>query len=270
VGRTVEEMIVQRDGGLKVALAPRRGTSRMAQLAELRRTFEQTRLAEGARALRDPDNDDRDPRQIAVGRLLAGELRAVFACDEPVDVANAVKLMDTYGLRGLFSLGPDCARALPLVKERRLDVILPPDLEPLERDIETGAQRRRALAKEFDDGGVTLVLQADERAPYGTRSLWYQAARAVAQGVSREKALAALTVNPAKLLGVEKRVGALAKGLDANLVLWTGDPLEATSWVDQVFVEGDLVYERSKDKKLARLLRGPGVAADGAPAEEKR
>jgi hypothetical protein len=40
--------------------------------------------------------------------------------------------------------------------------------------------------------------------------------------------------------------------------------------VDQVFVEGDLVYERSKDKKLARLLRGPGVAADGAPAEEKR
>ena len=258
VGRTVEEMIVARDGGLKVALTPRRGTSRMAQFAELRRTFEATRVSEGSRALRDPDSDERDPRSKSVGRLLAGELRAVFACGEPVDVANALKLQKNYKLRGLFMLGSDCARAIPLIVKNKLSVVLPTDLEPLERDPETGKERRRQLAREFDAAGIPLILHANERSSYGERSLWYQAARAVAQGVDRKKALAAITANPAKALGVDKRVGKVAKGLDANLVLWTGDPLSGTAWVDHVFVEGEHVYERSKDRKLARLIRGAG------------
>ena len=86
-----------------------------------------------------------------------------------------------------------------------------------------------------------------------------QAATAVAQGLSREEALRAITVNPARLLGVEKRVGAIAKGLDANVVLWTGDPLDPGSWVDHVYVEGELVYERAKDERLRRLIKGATV-----------
>ena len=57
-------------------------------------------------------------------------------------------------------------------------------------------------------------------------------------------------------LGVDDRVGAIRKGLDANLALWTGDPLDPASWVDEVYVEGERVYERSKDTRLKRLLEG--------------
>jgi imidazolonepropionase-like amidohydrolase len=57
---------------------------------------------------------------------------------------------------------------------------------------------------------------------------------------------------------VDDRVGALAPGRDANFTLWTGDPLDPSSWADEVYLEGRVVYERAKDKKLARLMAGVG------------
>ena len=259
VGRTVEEMIVLRDAGMKVALSPRRGTSRMAQIAELRRALESARRSEGDRVVRDPDATGRDPRQEALAKMLAGRVPAVFACTEPVDVTNAYKLAEEFSLRSFLTLGPRCRRALPFIARMRLPVVLPPDIEPLEVDPETGEETRHQLAREFHEAGVPVVLQANEGSGYGMRSLWYQAATAVAQGLSREDALRAITVNPARLLGVEKRVGAIAKGLDANVVLWTGDPLDPGSWVDHVYVEGELVYERAKDERLRRLIKGATV-----------
>lgn len=257
-GRTAEEMIVKRDAGMKIGVAPRRGTSRMAQMAELRRTLDDAKRAEGERSLDDPDRAAEDPRQSALQRLLRGDVRAVFACDEPVDVENAVRLMEERGIKGFVTLSPACHRALPLLKAKGLGAVLPGDLEPLERDPETLTTRRVRLARQCRDAGVPVVLQADEDAPYGRRSLWFQAATAVSQGLTREEALQAVTENPARLLGVEERVGAVAPGKDANFALWTGDPMDPASWVDTVYIEGQVVYERAKDKKLARLLGGVG------------
>lgn len=258
VGRTAEEMIVRRDAGMKIAVAPRRGTSRMAQMAELRRLLAEARRADADRAAEDPDRPADDPRQAALARLVRGEVRCVLACDESVDVENALALLEERKLDGFLTLGAGCRRAFPAIGARKVGAVLPADLEPLERDPETLRAERRLLARECRDAGVPVVLQADEDAPYGRRSLWYQAAVAVSQGLTREEAFVAVTENPARLLGVEARVGALAPGRDANFAIWTGDPLDPASWVDEVVLEGRVVYERSKDKKLARLLEGLG------------
>jgi len=258
VGRTAEEMIVKRDAGMKIAVAPRRGTSRMAQMAELRRTLDDAKRADGARAVDDPDKPAEDARQAALARLLRGDVRAVFACDEPVDVENAAKLMADRGIKGFLTIQPACRRAFAFIASKGLGAVLPPEIEPLERDPETLQTHRVRLAKECRDAGVPVVLQADEDAPYGRRSLWWQAASAMSQGLTREEAMRAITENPAKLLAVDDRVGALAAGKDANFALWTGDPLDPASWVDVVYVEGRVVYERAKDKKLARLMNGVG------------
>ncbi|RPH49243.1 MAG: amidohydrolase, partial [Planctomycetota bacterium] len=106
-----------------------------------------------------------------------------------------------------------------------------------------------ALAK----AGVKLAFQTDSL-PYGTSYLWYQAAVAVKNGLSRAEALRAATLAPAEILGLGTRLGSIEKGKDANLVLLTGDPLDAQSWVDTVLIEGKVVYERSKDEKLKRVL----------------
>jgi imidazolonepropionase-like amidohydrolase len=257
-GRTAEEMIVRRDAGMKIALAPRRGTSRMAQMADLRKALEDAKRGEGERSLDDPDRAQDDPRQAALSRLLRGEIPAVFACDEPIDVENAARLMEERGLKGFVTLGPNCRRAFPLLKAKGVGAVLPTELEPVERDSETMKTSRIRLARECRDAGVPVVIQADEGAPYGRRSLWYQAALAVSQGLTREEAFAAVSENPAKLLGVGDRVGAVAPAHDANFALWTGDPLDPASWVDVVYLEGRVVYERAKDKKLARLVAGLG------------
>ena len=62
---------------------------------------------------------------------------------------------------------------------------------------------------------------------------------------------------PAKILGLEHRLGSLEVGKDANVTVFTGDPLDARSWVDLVLIEGRQAYSRAEDADLERLLRKP-------------
>ena len=70
-----------------------------------------------------------------------------------------------------------------------------------------------------------------------------QATAAVKEGLPWQTALEALTTNPADFLGFGDRVGRIAPGFDADLVLWDGDPLAATSRATRVWIEGASVYE---------------------------
>ena len=264
VGRTAEEMIVRREAGLKIALRPRNGTSRMAQVAELRRALTAARGQEAREVADDPDDPGRSPRQKALSDLLDGRLPAALACDLPVDVVNAFAIMDEFGITGFVTLGGGARKALPMLAKRGVPAILPDDIEPLERDEETGREERRFLAKEAKDAGVAVVIQANESSPYGMRSLWYQAAVAVSQGLTRSEALRAVSLEPARTLGVDDRVGSISRGKDANLVLWSGDPLDPMSHVLRVWIEGDEVYDRAKDRKLERLLEGMESSRPGS------
>jgi imidazolonepropionase-like amidohydrolase len=105
--------------------------------------------------------------------------------------------------------------------------------------------------------GCNVLFQAElnpGRSTLGTNYLWYQAATAVKHGMDRDAAMAALTTVPAKILGVDEMVGSIAVGKDADFVLWTGDPLDINSWVDTVVIRGEVVYRRSEDVQLKRLL----------------
>ena len=72
--------------------------------------------------------------------------------------------------------------------------------------------------------------------------LVHQASFAVKEGLDRDVALQALTVNPAQMLGLDDRVGALRPGLDGDVVVWSGDPLDVFSRVQRVFITGAEVY----------------------------
>jgi imidazolonepropionase-like amidohydrolase len=64
----------------------------------------------------------------------------------------------------------------------------------------------------------------------------------VAKGLDRQAALAALTLEPARMLGLEERLGSLEKDKDANLVFLSGDPFEPSTRVEAVMIEGRIVY----------------------------
>src|SRR3546814_4573623 len=86
--------------------------------------------------------------------------------------------------------------------------------------------------------GVLVTLKTGSGVAHRARELRYGAGNAVAWGLPHDAAVAAITINPARVFGVADRIGALEVGRDADLVLWHGDPLELLSQPQAVFVEG--------------------------------
>ncbi len=65
------------------------------------------------------------------------------------------------------------------------------------------------------------------------------------QGISQEEALKTITINPARILGVDSRVGTLEEGKDADMVILKGDPLDLSSQITAVYINGRLIYKRN-------------------------
>jgi imidazolonepropionase-like amidohydrolase len=205
-------------------------------------------------------------RREALLRLLRGEMPAYLYCDAAMDVPQALKLVKEYKLKAILVLGHNCHKAAKLVAASKLPVILDPTLVFWESDPRSGEDRKIILPKIYREAGVPLTFQVtgmaggnlfrapDLPATLGTNFLWYQAATAVKYGMPKDEALEAITLRPAKLLGIDTLAGSVEPGKDADLVILTGDPLKLTTWVQTTLVRGKVVYERAKDRKLRQLL----------------
>jgi len=93
--------------------------------------------------------------------------------------------------------------------------------------------------------GVTVSLHTDNPV-IEERDYIEQAAIITHYGMPDEAALQTVTINPAKILGIDQWVGSIDAGKDADLVLWKGNPLELTSHAEKVFIDGKLVYTRQE------------------------
>jgi imidazolonepropionase-like amidohydrolase len=105
----------------------------------------------------------------------------------------------------------------------------------IEIDPEQGIKKRNRY-QELVSAGIPIAFHSD--AEEGAADLPVMAAYAIAQGMSPEAALRALTSDAARMYGMNKRVGMLSPGLDADVVLFDGSPLEPSSSVVRVWVSG--------------------------------
>jgi hypothetical protein len=136
------------------------------------------------------------------------------------------------------------------------------ELVELKRDPITGEEVETFVPGVLHDKGVRFALSSESPS---TRSPAYQAALAIGRGLDRQVALDAVTRVPAEILGLGTEVGALEVGKLGNVLLFSGDPLSITSWVEHVVIEGKHVYERAKDVRNKHLLEGvqpPGTAPE--------
>jgi imidazolonepropionase-like amidohydrolase len=103
--------------------------------------------------------------------------------------------------------------------------------------------RNRSMANpgKLARAGVTIAITTDHPV-VPINFLVHQAALAVKDGLDRETALRALTINPARIAGIDDRVGSIEVGKDADLVIWSGDPLDLLSRVQRAFVDGAEIY----------------------------
>jgi len=165
-------------------------------------------------------------------------------------------------------LGSNIDEGVGLVKKLGKPVVLDDAIEYFETDEETQKEKRFCSAKLLADAGVPFALTLGQGGP--TAFPWWQLGTCVRHGIARDKAIEALTMVPAQLIGMGDQLGSLSEGKLGNLQILTGDPLQATSWVETVVLEGQVVYERSKDPRLQYLFEAEKAKASKAAGPDKK
>lgn len=214
--------------------------------------------------------DDLDDEHLNLLRLVGGQvdvegektpkivepLGAMIYCARAQDVAPAIQLAKDNGFfeRSILVLGDDCYKAIDELKKAARPVVLAGDLLYRETNPLTGEETEVFVPAKIAAAGLQFALLPGPSSSMAERMPTYQAARCVREGVARDVALKAITLEPAKMLGVGDQFGSLAAGKVANLAVWSGDPLAFDSVVELVFVDGIPAYERTKDVRLQRLM----------------
>jgi len=102
-------------------------------------------------------------------------------------------------------------------------------------------------AARLHKAGVTVVIGMDT---HNIRLATQHAGNAVANGLPHSAGIAALTINVAKIFGMDDQIGSLEPGKVADIVIWSGDPLEVTQTAEQVFIQGEQIDMTSRQTKL--------------------
>ena len=261
VGATIDAVTFKRPSAMKLSLQPSGGRNRMAQIAELRKAFEdydeyvKSRAENTGPRSGGAADSEFDPRQVPIREVLAGRLPVFLYCPRDSDVLNAVSLIEQRKLKATLVLGPGCRKSAPIIAKKGLQVVLDPQLIMWETDEDTDREVRHVVPLAFHKAGVPFALQVESSSLEG-RSLLFQAATAVAYGVPRAAALRAVTLTPAEILGVADSLGSIEVGKTANILLLTGDPLDTLTWLDKAIIEGTVAYDRAADTRLQKLLTG--------------
>ena len=155
------------------------------------------------------------------------------------DIATAIRLADEFGYRLVVNHGTEGHLLADVLAERDIPVIIGP-LFTSRSKVEVN-QRHLRNPGLLAQAGVKIALTTDH--PVVPINFFvYQAILSVKEGLDRETALRAMTINPAEILDLDSRVGSLEVGKDGDLVIWDGDPLEIMSRARTVIMEGRQVY----------------------------
>ena len=182
----------------------------------------------------------------ALAPVLRREIPLVVSVDRANDIRAALALARKQKVRLVISGGAEAWRVAGALAAAGVPVLVHPDINAPESFDKLEARYENAAI--LANRGVTVAFSAAADA-HNIRSLRQLAGRAVARGLSRQQALAALTVNPARIFGLKDR-GAVAPGLRANLVLWDGDPFELKTRARHVIIGGKEVPMVSRQTLL--------------------
>jgi imidazolonepropionase-like amidohydrolase len=168
-----------------------------------------------------PVVEGRTPLLVRVHR--ASDIREVLK----LAAEQKIKLI-LEGAEEGWIVAPELARAgVPVMIDSEAD--LPDQFESLGSRLDNAARLQAA--------GVTVAIEGS-REFFNLRQQRFNAGTAVANGLPYQAALASITLNPAKIWGVSDKAGSIEPGKDADLVIWSGDPLETTTYPVAVVIGG--------------------------------
>ncbi|WP_129782727.1 amidohydrolase [Promicromonospora panici] len=250
-GRTVDEQVVSDSVSVKSALGenPKRiygdkkqlPSTRLGVASVIRKAFvdAQNYVAKRDAAAAEGKPFERDLGKETLARVLAGELAWDQHTHRADDIATAIRLSEEFGYRLVINHGTDGHKLADVLAEKDIPVIYGPMFTSRSK-VELRDRSILNLVK-MADAGVRVAITTDHPV-IPINFLVHQATFALRDGLPWTTALAAITTNPASFLGLDTRVGAIKEGLDGDVVLWSGDPLDTSARAEQVFITGTEVY----------------------------
>ena len=182
----------------------------------------------------------------ALQPALKGEMPVVVQVDRASDIEAISALAAQFKLKLVVSGGAEAWMVADELAKARVPVILNPTRDLPEAFESLGAEFQDAV--KLQKAGVLIAFEVGD-----THKSWnvrQYGGIAVSNGLPWLEAVKAMTVNPARIYGLDKGVGTLEPGKDADLVVWSGDPLELSSFADQVFIRGKAIPMIDRQREL--------------------
>jgi imidazolonepropionase-like amidohydrolase len=258
-GRTVDDMVLRSPAGMKSALGenPKRvlgerrvnPSSRLGTAAAIRTALVDARNYLEKEKDQDQDQDQssergrpthsRDLKLEALASVLRREIPWRQHCHRADDIATALRLAGEFG----YDLVIDHGTEGYLIADKIAAAGVPVVTGPLITARSKVELRNRTMANPglLAAAGVTVAIATDHPV-VPVHLLILQAALAVREGLDRDTALRAVTITPARIMRVADRIGSLAPGKDADVVIWSGDPFDVMSRVEAAYIGGREVY----------------------------
>lgn len=242
-GETVEESVVVPAKMLAFTLGnnmsreiSKPGT-RSKGIAMLRQTFVK---AQDYLEKRNGDEDySKDLGMEALADLLEGELTALVTVHKANDIMTALRLQEEFGFPMVIDGAAEAYLVMDEIKASGFPVIVHPTMIRTYGDAKNASME---TAGKLYEAGIPVAFQSGyEGYVPKTRVVLFEAGVAAANGLGKENALKMLTIDAAKLLDIDDRVGSLEKGKDADLAMFDGDPLEYVTNITGVIINGKKV-----------------------------
>jgi imidazolonepropionase-like amidohydrolase len=221
------------------------------QLREIERYFSE------ARAYSSSKSDVIDVKYDAMKGLFDGKLRLFIHANDIRQITEAVNFKNSMDIEHVVIVGGQDSYLLPeLLKTNNVSVMVE-RLHSLPRFEDEDVDLTYRLPKLLQDAGVLFCLENEgDMEAMGTRNLPFYAGTAIGYGLKYEEAVQSITLNPAKILGIEDKVGSIEVGKQATLFISSGDALDMrTNDVTHAFIDGRRIDLDNRQKELYRKFR---------------
>ena len=180
----------------------------------------------------------RDPKIAPLAAAAKGELPVFIRSNSPADTLHLLKVIKPFDKAKITLLcGPENVHVIKQIAASKLPVLLPARLDtvPYTRD-------RINVPATLAKAGIKIACYPVSDSLTGHQDYLRQMAMLVKTGLDRNVAKKAMTLQPAKMLGLEYRLGSIEVGKDANLLILSGDALDANTKIHRIMLEGKTVY----------------------------
>ena len=207
-----------------------------------------------------PKKPDVDPAKQELLRVIKGEIPLRLEVHGPDDIAFAMKLFESDGLKGIqivFEGLSDLRSASKVVRDLKVPIVLGPWLE-MEQGAMESSSSVVSWGADFAAYDGVVAIATNGKSNHSSKLLRAHAAKAVSAGFSQERALKAITIDAALALGVSDRIGSLAKGKRADLVCFRGEPTNPAIpafWV----MSGGVLVEKSGLSQTSGQQKSPDL-----------